>query len=109
MLINQAFAQTAPAGSGGMDIMNLLPLILMFVLLYFLLLRPQMKRSKEHKKMLAELGKGDEVVTGGGTLGKVTKVAEGYVTVEIAPGVEILVQKSSIQLVLPKGTIKSAA
>ena len=108
MLISQAYAQTAPAGPGGMDIMSLLPLILMFVLLYFLLLRPQMKRAKDHKKMLGELGKGDEVVTGGGTLGKVTKVADNYVSVEIASGVEILVQKSSIQLVLPKGTIKSA-
>jgi len=110
MLISQAYAQTAPAGPFGMDsITSMLPLILMFVLLYFLLLRPQMKRAKDHKKMLSELGKGDEVVTGGGTLGKVTKVADSYVTVEIAPGVETLVQKSSIQLVLPKGTIKSAA
>jgi len=109
MLISQAFAQAAPAGIGGFDIMSVLPLILMFGLLYFLLLRPQMKRAKDHKKMLADLAKGDEVVTGGGTLGKVTKVGDHYITVEIAPSVEIQVQKGSIQLVLPKGTIKSAS
>ena len=109
MLISQAYAQTAPAGPFGMDIMSMLPLIAMFVLLYFLLLRPQMKLAKDHKKMLSDLAKGDEVVTGGGTLGKVTKVGDGYITVEIAPSVEIQVQKASIQLVLPKGTIKSAS
>jgi preprotein translocase subunit YajC len=80
----------------------------MFVLLYFLLLRPQMKRAKEHKQMLTSLQKGDEVVTSGGTLGKVTNVGDSYVKVEIAPEVEITVQKPSIQTLLPKGTIKSA-
>jgi len=110
MLISQAFAQTAPTGPFGLDsITNMLPLVAMFVLLYFLLLRPQMKRAKDHKKMLSDLAKGDEVVTGGGTLGKVTKVGDNYITVEIAPSVEIQVQKGSIQLVLPKGTIKSAS
>jgi preprotein translocase subunit YajC len=79
----------------------------MFVLLYFLLLRPQMKRAKEHKQMLSSLQKGDEVVTSGGTLGKVTNVGDSYVKVEIAPEVEITVQKPSIQTLLPKGTIKS--
>jgi preprotein translocase subunit YajC len=108
MLISQAFAQTAPTG-GGMDIMSLLPLILMFVLLYFLLLRPQMKRAKEHKQMISSLQKGDEVVTTGGTLGRVTKVSDGYVNLEIAPNVEITVQKPAVQTMLPKGTIKSAA
>jgi preprotein translocase subunit YajC len=108
MLINQAFAQTAPAAPGGMDIMSLLPLILMFVLLYFLLLRPQMRRAKEQKQMLGALQKGDEVVTSGGTLGRITKVSDNYVSVEIAPNVEITVQKPSIQTLLPKGTIKSA-
>jgi preprotein translocase subunit YajC len=86
----------------------MLPLLLMFVLLYFLLLRPQMKRAKEHKQMLTSLQKGDEVVTSGGTLGKVTNVGDSYVKVEIAPEVEITVQKPSIQTLLPKGTIKSA-
>jgi preprotein translocase subunit YajC len=107
-MISVAFAQAAPAGQGGMDILGLLPLILMFVLLYFLLMRPQMKRAKEHRQMVAGLQKGDEVVTGGGTLGKVTNVGDSYVKVEIAQGVEIVVQKPSIQTLLPKGTIKSA-
>ena len=108
MLIEEAFAQSAPAAPGGMDIMSLLPLILMFVLLYFLLLRPQMRRAKDQKQMLAALQKGDEVVTSGGTLGRITKVSDAYVSVEIAPNVEITVQKPSIQTLLPKGTIKSA-
>jgi preprotein translocase subunit YajC len=108
MLISEAYAQTAPAGTGGMDIMSLLPLILMFVLLYFLLLRPQMKRAKEHKQMLAGIQKGDEVVTSGGTLGKVTNVGDNYVKLEIAPNVEVTVQKSSVQTLLPKGTLKNA-
>ena len=109
MLISQAFAQTAPSGAGGMDsIMNYLPLIAMFVLLYFLLLRPQMKRAKEQKQMIASLQKGDEVITSGGTLGRVTKVSDNYINLEIASNVEITVQKSAVQTLLPKGTLKSA-
>lgn len=109
-MISVAYAQapTGVGGFGGMDLTSLLPLILMFVLLYFLMLRPQMKRAKEHRQMLASLQKGDEVVTSGGTLGKVTNVGETYVKVEIAPSTEITVQKPSIQTLLPKGTIKSA-
>jgi preprotein translocase subunit YajC len=107
MLISDAFAQTVPSGLGGIDIMGMLPLILMFVLLYFLLLRPQMRRAKEQKQMIASLQKGDEVVTSGGTLGRVTKVSDNYVNVEIAPNVEITVQKPSIQMLLPKGTLKN--
>ncbi len=107
-MISVAYAQT-PAPGGGFDLMGMLPLILMFVLLYFLLLRPQMKRAKEHKQMLSSLQKGDEVVTSGGTLGRVTNVGDSYVRVEIAPQVEITVQKPSIQTLLPKGTIKSSA
>ena len=84
-----------------------LPLIAMFAILYFLMIRPQMKKAKEHKALLAGLAKGDEVVTGGGLLGKVTKVADSYITVEIAAGTEVVVQKPSITLVLPKGTMKS--
>ena len=91
-----------------MDIMSLLPLILMFVLLYFLLLRPQMRRAKEQKQMIASLAKGDEVITAGGVLGRVTKVSDSYLSVEIAPNVEITVQKSSVQTLLPKGTLKNA-
>jgi preprotein translocase subunit YajC len=109
MLISEAFAQTAPSGPGGMDILSMLPLILMFVLLYFLLLRPQMRRAKEQKQMIASLQKGDEVVTSGGTLGRVTKISDNYVNVEIAPNVEITVQRPSVQTLLPKGTIKSAS
>jgi preprotein translocase subunit YajC len=107
-MISVAYAQAAPGGAGGMDLLGLLPLILMFVLLYFLLMRPQMKRAKEHRQMVAGLQKGDEVVTSGGTLGKVTNVGDSYVKVEIAPSVEITVQKPAIQTLLPKGTIKSA-
>jgi len=109
MLISQALAQTAPTGTGGMDMLSLLPLILMFVVLYFLLLRPQMRRAKEQKQMIASLAKGDEVITGGGVLGRLTKVSDNYVSVEIAPNVEITVQRSSIQTLLPKGTLKSAS
>ncbi len=108
MLISQAFAQTAPTGTGGMDMLSLLPLVLMFVLLYFLLLRPQMRRAKEQKQMIASLAKGDEVITGGGVLGRLTKISDNYVSVEIAPNVEITVQKASIQTLLPKGTLKNA-
>jgi len=107
-MIGSAFAQNAPSGPGGMDLMGLLPLILMFVLLYFLLMRPQMKRAKEHRNMLSALQKGDEVVTAGGTLGRITSIGEGYVKLEIAPNVEITVQKPSIQTLLPKGSIKNA-
>ena len=107
MLISNAFAQTAPT-AGGLDIFGLLPLILMFVLLYFLMIRPQTKRAKEHRAMLAGLQKGDEVVTAGGTLGKVTKVGDNFVSVEVAPNIEIQVQRPSITTLLPKGTIKGA-
>jgi preprotein translocase subunit YajC len=107
MLIAEAYAQTPSGGAGGMDIMSMLPIILMFVLLYFLLLRPQMKRAKEQKQMIASLQKGDEVVTSGGALGKVTKVSDNYLNLEIAPNVEITVQKSAIQTMLPKGTLKN--
>jgi preprotein translocase subunit YajC len=108
VFISQAYAQSAPAASGGMDLMGLLPLVLMFVLLYFLMIRPQAKKAKEHKNMVASLQKGDEVVTGGGILGKVAKVGDQYLTIEIAPNVEIQVQRFTIQLVLPKGSIKGS-
>ena len=90
-----------------MDLVGLLPIILMFVLLYFLLIRPQTKRAKEHRTMLDNLQKGDEVVTAGGALGRITKIGDQYVSLEIANNVEIQVQKPAIQSVLPKGTIKS--
>lgn len=107
-MISLAHAQTAAAASdptGGF--MQLLPMILMFVVLWFLMIRPQMKKAKDHKALLAALAKGDEVVTQGGIVGKVTKVGDNYVTVEIAEGIEVNVQKPAIGLVLPKGTLKS--
>jgi len=108
VFISQAWAQAASGGQGGMDLLGMLPIALMFVVLYFFMIRPQAKRAKEHKALLAALAKGDEVVAGGGVLGKVTKVSENYVSLEIAPNVEVQVQKPSIQLVLPKGTIRNA-
>jgi preprotein translocase subunit YajC len=107
VLISNAWAQGA-AGGGQMDIWGLMPILLMFVVLYFLLIRPQLKRAKEHRTMIAALTKGDEVITGGGELGRIVKVGDNYLTLEIAQGVEILVQKPAVQTVLPKGTIKSA-
>ena len=107
-LISDAYAQTAPAvGGAAGGLMSFLPIILMFVVLWFIMIRPQMKRQKETKAMLEALAKGDEVVTAGGILGKVTKVAEQYVTVEIAANTEITVQKSAVSTVLPKGTLKA--
>ncbi|AKJ70714.1 preprotein translocase subunit YajC [Pandoraea thiooxydans] len=87
--------------------MSFLPLVLMFVVLYFIMIRPQMKRQKEHRNMLSELTKGDEIVTSGGLAGKITKVADNFISVEIADGVEINVQKSAVTTLLPKGTLKS--
>lgn len=107
MLISEAFAQAAAPAQQGMDVMTLMPLILIFVVFYFLMIRPQMKRTKEHKTMLEALQKGDEVVTAGGALGRVVKVGENYVTVEVAENVRIYVQKPAVQTLLPKGTIKS--
>ncbi|MFZ2971337.1 preprotein translocase subunit YajC [Ferribacterium limneticum] len=107
-MISLAHAQTAAASAdptGGL--MQMLPMILMFVVLWFFMIRPQMKKAKEHKALLAALAKGDEVVTQGGIVGKVTKVGDSYVSVEIATGTEVVVQKPSIGLVLPKGTLKS--
>jgi len=85
---------------------SMLPLILMFVVLYFVMIRPQMKRQKEHKSMIDALAKGDEVIIAGGMLGKVSKMGETYLGVEVASGVEIQVQRSSVVQVLPKGTFK---
>ncbi len=85
---------------------SMLPLVLMFVVLYFVMIRPQMKRQKEQKAMIDALAKGDEVVIGGGVLGKVAKLGETYLSIEIANGVEIQVQRASVLQVLPKGTFK---
>ena len=106
MLISPAFAQGAAIG-GEAGWTGLLPIVLMFVLLYFMMIRPQMKRAKEHKSMTEALQKGDEVVAAGGMLGKITKVTDAYVSIEISPNVEISVQRLAVQTLLPKGTIKS--
>ena len=109
MFISSAFAQTAPAAAGGdmqSSLMGMLPLVLMFVVLWFVMIRPQMKKAKEHKAMVESLTKGDEVVTGGGMLGRVSKLGESYISLEIANGVEIQVQRVAVAQVLPKGTLK---
>ncbi|MCK6390934.1 MAG: preprotein translocase subunit YajC [Azonexus sp.] len=106
-MISLAHAQTAGAADPTGGFMQILPMILMFVVLWFLMIRPQMKKAKEHKALIEALAKGDEVVTGGGLVGKITKVGENYVTLEIAEGTEVTVQKPAIGIVLPKGTLKS--
>jgi preprotein translocase subunit YajC len=105
VIISSAYAQSAGGGDPGF--IGFLPIILMFALLYFLMIRPQMKRAKETKQMVEALQKGDEVITAGGVVGRITKMGEQYVTLEIAPGTEIVVQRSAVQAPLPKGTIKS--
>ena len=107
MLISNAYAQTAAVAGPMESAMQFLPIILMFAVLYFLMVRPQMKKAKEHKAMIDALSKGDEVVTSGGIAGKITKVGDTYVGVEIADNVEIQVQKPAVAMVLPKGTLKS--
>jgi preprotein translocase subunit YajC len=113
VFISTAFAQTAPAAAGGSDMMSsltgMLPLVLMFVVLYFVMIRPQMKKQKEHRTMIEAIAKGDEVATAGGLLGKITKLGEAYLTLELAPGVEVQLQRSAIVQVLPKGAISTAS
>jgi preprotein translocase subunit YajC len=106
VFISPAYAQASGASPGG-DIMTFLPMIAIVVVFYFLLIRPQQKRAKETKAMLQALQKGDEVVTAGGIVGKISKLSDAYADVEIAPGVEITLQRSAISLLLPKGTLKS--
>ena len=107
MFISSALAQIPGSGSGDAGLLGFLPIVLMFVLLYFLMIRPQMRRQKEQKSMIDALQKGDEVVTTGGVAGKITKLGEAYVSLEIAPQIEISVQKVAVQTLLPKGTLKS--
>lgn len=110
MFISSAFAQTAPAAAGAGDmtstLTSMLPLLLMFAVLYFVMIRPQMKKQKEHRAMIEALAKGDEVVTAGGFLGKVSKLGDAYVGIELANGVEVQMQRSAVIQVLPKGTMK---
>ena len=109
MFISSAFAQTAPAAAeGGLmgSLTGMLPLVLMFVVLYFIMIRPQMKRQKEHRAMIEAITKGDEIATAGGLLGKVSRMGEGFLHIEIAEGVEVQIQRSAVSKVLPKGTLK---
>ncbi|MCU7373869.1 preprotein translocase subunit YajC [Paucibacter sp. O1-1] len=109
MFISNAFAQAAPAAAAGStesSLLSMLPLVLMFVVLYFVMIRPQMKRQKEHKAMIEALAKGDEIVTSGGLLGKVSKLGDSFVTLEVATGVELQIQRGAVVQVLPKGTVK---
>jgi preprotein translocase subunit YajC len=105
-MIGTAYAQAAGSAPGGGDtLMGMLPILLMFVVLYFLMIRPQMKKAKEHKTMLDALQKGDEVVAVG-IIGKVVKIGDSFVTLEVASNVNIAVQKQAITTLLPKGTLK---
>jgi preprotein translocase subunit YajC len=111
VFISEALAQAAPAATGGGDspmssLTGMLPLVLMFVVLYFVMIRPQMKRQKEARAMIEALAKGDEVATAGGVLGKITSLGDTYLGVEIANGVEVKIQRSAVVQVLPKGAIK---
>ena len=106
MLISPAYAQAA-GGTSGTDLMAFLPMVAIFVVFYFLLIRPQQKRAKETKTMLEALQKGDEIVSAGGIVGKISKLTDSYATVEVAPGVEMIIQRTAISLLLPKGTIKT--
>jgi preprotein translocase subunit YajC len=106
LLISNAYAQAGSAAPGG-DLMAFLPMIAIFVLFYFLLIRPQQRRAKEHKVMLQALQKGDEVETAGGIVGKVTKISDTYVALEIAPNIEVNLQRSAVAKLLPKGTLKA--
>ena len=105
MFISSAYAQAA-AGDTQSTLISMLPLLLMFVVLYFVMIRPQMKRQKEHKAMIEALAKGDEVVSAGGIAGKVTSVGESFVGLDIGGNVEVQLQRSAVAQVLPKGSLK---
>ncbi len=108
MFISSAHAQSVPAAGGGTEsqLFGFLPIVLMFVVLYFIMIRPQMKKQKEHKAMIEALAKGDEVIIAGGLLGRVSKMGESFLHVEVASGVELQVQRGAVLQVLPKGTFK---
>ncbi|MDH5378248.1 MAG: preprotein translocase subunit YajC [Gammaproteobacteria bacterium] len=104
--ISDAHAEAAAAAPAGGDMLGLLPLVVLFVIFYFLLIRPQMKRAKEHRKLTESVAKGDEVVTTGGMLGKVVGLDDNFVSLEIADGLQIKVQRQAIVSLMPKGTYK---
>ena len=105
MFISEAFAQTAASGTES-SLFSMLPLVLMFVVLYFIMIRPQMKKQKEHKAMVEAVAKGDDVIIAGGVLGRVAKIGDSFLHVEVASGVELQVQRAAVVQVLPKGTYK---
>jgi preprotein translocase subunit YajC len=108
-LIETAAAQAAGGGAAQPNfLVQMAPLVLLFIVFYFLMIRPQTKRAKEHREMLAKLQAGDEVVTSGGLLGRLTEVGDTFVSVEVAPGVTVKVQKAQVSQLMPKGTVKSA-
>ena len=107
-LISNAYAQAADPAAQQNPLISFLPLLVLFAVFYFMLIRPQMKRAKEQRAMIGGLAKGDEVVTNGGIAGRVEEIGESFVTVEIAPNVKIKVQKGAVQQVLPKGSLKSS-
>jgi preprotein translocase subunit YajC len=106
--IANAYAQAAAPGPAPNPLLSFLPLLILFGVFYFMLIRPQMKRAKEQRAMIAALAKGDEVLTNGGLLGRIEDIAEQFVTLEVAPNVVVKLQKQAISAVLPKGTLKSA-
>jgi preprotein translocase subunit YajC len=106
MFISTAYAQATTAAAPEQSLLGMLPLVLMFVVLYFVMIRPQMKRQKEHKAMIEAVAKGDEIVTAGGLIGKISKLGDTFIHLEVANGVELQIQRSAISQVLPKGTVK---
>ncbi len=104
--IQSAWAESAPADGGGF--MSLIPLIILFVVFYFLLIRPQTKRMKEHKQMVDSLAKGDEIVTNGGLLGKIINIGDNFIVIELAPNLEVKIQRQAVASVMPKGTLKTS-
>ncbi|MGQ0657009.1 MAG: preprotein translocase subunit YajC [Chromatiales bacterium] len=107
VFIADAHAQAAPATGGGAGMLELLPLLVLFAVFYFFLIRPQMKRQKEHRQMVETIAKGDEIVTNGGIAGRITDLSDSFLTLEIAKGVEVKVQKQAVGAILPKGTLKA--
>lgn len=108
-LISSAYAQAAAPATAANPLMSFLPLVILFGIFYFMLIRPQMKRAKEQKSLISGLAKGDEVLTNGGLLGRIEDIADQFVTLEIAPNVTVKLQKQAISAVLPKGTLKASS
>lgn len=105
-LIPNAWAAASPPAGGASSLLGFLPIVVFFAFAYFLLMRPQQKRLKDHRALLATLARGDEVVTNGGLLGRITEVQDSFVGLEVAPGIVVRVQKPAVQSVLPKGSLK---